>query len=106
MYVYIKTTPVNEFSPVFNSSSYVFNVSELSPPSSTIGYIYATDNDYLDKITYTIESGGSTLNAFSIFWMDPNTGVLKLSDYADYETQTKYTLIVKATDTGLKFSTV
>ncbi|XP_077120882.1 cadherin-related family member 3 [Ranitomeya variabilis] len=106
MYVYIKTTPVNEFSPVFNSSSYVFNVSELFPPSSTIGYIYATDKDYLDKITYTIESGGSTLNAFSIFWMDPNTGVLMLSDYADYDTQTKYTLIVKATDTGLKFSTV
>ncbi|XP_073508328.1 cadherin-related family member 3 [Phyllobates terribilis] len=106
IYVYIKTTPVNEFSPVFNSSSYVFNVSELSPPLSKIGYIYATDNDYLDKITYTIESGGSTLDATSIFWIDPNTGVLELSDYVDYEAQTKYTLIVKATDTGGKFSTV
>ncbi|XP_073429690.1 cadherin-related family member 3 isoform X2 [Dendrobates tinctorius] len=106
LYVYVKTLPVNEFSPVFNSSSYVFNVSELSPTLSIIGYIYATDNDYLDKITYTIVSGGSTLGATSIFWIDPNTGELKLTKNADYETQTKYTLIVQATDSGLKFTTV
>ncbi|XP_075198683.1 cadherin-related family member 3 [Anomaloglossus baeobatrachus] len=106
MYVYIKTVPVNEFSPVFNSSSYVFSVSELSPPLSIIGYIYATDKDYLDKITYTIQSGGSTLGATSIFWIDPNTGELQLNNYADYETQKIYTLTVQATDSGSKFSTV
>ncbi|XP_075715528.1 cadherin-related family member 3 [Rhinoderma darwinii] len=107
IYVYIKTTPVNEYSPVFNSSSYVFNVSELSPPGSEIGYIYATDKDYpFIGITYTLESGGSTLGATSIFWMNPITGVLKLSDYADYEAKQQHILTVKATDSGSKFSTV
>ncbi|XP_040271674.1 cadherin-related family member 3 [Bufo bufo] len=107
IYVYIKTTPVNEYAPVFNSSSYVFNVSELSPPGSIIGYIYATDQDYpYIGITYTIESGGSTLGATRIFGINPSTGELSLSDYADYETTQKYILTVKATDSGSKFSTV
>ncbi|KAM3924769.1 cadherin-related family member 3 [Leptodactylus fuscus] len=106
IYVYIKTIPVDEYPPVFNSSSYVFNVSELSPPNSIIGYVYATERDYpYIGITYTLEGDGSTLGATSIFWIDPNTGVLKLSDYADYETKTQYTLLVKATDSASKFST-
>ncbi|KAG8577209.1 hypothetical protein GDO81_010100 [Engystomops pustulosus] len=107
IYVYIKTIPVNEYPPVFNSTSYVFNVSELSPPGSYVGYVFATDKDYpYIGITYTIESGGSTLGATSIFWINPNTGVLELSDYADYETTQQYTLTVKATDSGSKFATV
>ncbi|CAN2388379.1 cadherin-related family member 3, partial [Pristimantis euphronides] len=101
IHVHIKTTPVNEYPPEFNSSSYMFNVSELSPPGSDIGYIYATDKDkpYIG-ITYTLESGGSSSNAINIFWINPSTGVLKLSNYADYETITKYTLTVKATDSS------
>ncbi|XP_069812233.1 cadherin-related family member 3 [Dendropsophus ebraccatus] len=107
IFVYIKTTPVNEYPPVFNSSSYVFNVSEISPSGTLIGYIYATDKDYpYIGITYSIQSGGGTLGATSIFWINPNTGVLVLSDYADYEATQQYTLTVKATDSGSLFTTV
>ncbi|XP_056425832.1 cadherin-related family member 3 [Hyla sarda] len=106
IYVYIKTTPVNEYPPVFNRSSYVFNVSELSPPGSPIGYIHATDKDYpYIGITYSLESGGSTLGATGIFWINPTSGVLVLSDYADYETTQQYTLTVRATDSGSLSST-
>ncbi|OCT89143.1 hypothetical protein XELAEV_18017759mg [Xenopus laevis] len=106
IYVYVKTTPVNEYPPVFNSSSYVFNVSELSPPGSKIGQVYATDLDYpYIGITYSIAAGGSTLGATNIFWIDPNSGNLQLVNYADYETTPKYIFTVQATDPGSKMST-
>ncbi|KAE8616289.1 hypothetical protein XENTR_v10008767 [Xenopus tropicalis] len=106
IYVYVKTIPVNEYPPVFNSSSYVFNVSELSPPGSKIGQVYATDADYpYIGITYSIVAGGSTLGATNIFWIDSNTGNLQLVNYADYETTPQYVFTVQATDPGSKTST-
>ncbi|XP_018424128.1 PREDICTED: cadherin-related family member 3 [Nanorana parkeri] len=106
IYVYVKTTPVNEYPPVFNSSSYVFNISELSPPSTRVGQVYATDADYpYIGITYTLVAGGSTLDASNIFWMSPTTGELQLADYTDYETTRQYQLLIQATDSGSKTST-
>nr|DBA31313.1 TPA: hypothetical protein GDO54_007185 [Pyxicephalus adspersus] len=106
IYVYVKTIPINEYPPVFNSSSYVFNISELAPPSTKVGQVYATDADYpYIGITYKIVSGGSTLQTSSIFWMNPTTGALLLADYADYETTRQYQLVVEATDSGSKTST-
>ncbi|XP_063301504.1 cadherin-related family member 3 [Pelobates fuscus] len=107
LYVYVKTTPVDEFPPVFNRSSYVFNVSELSPPSSKIGQVYATDQDYpFIGITYSIVTGGSTLSDSNVFWLDPSTGSLQLATYLDYETTPVYTLTVQATDSASKTATV
>ncbi|XP_069486187.1 cadherin-related family member 3 [Ambystoma mexicanum] len=106
LYIYVKTLPVNEFPPVFNSTSYTFNVSELSPPSSKIGQVYATDKDYpFIGITYSIVQGGSTLGSSDIFWIDPSTGNIQLITFTDYETTPKYIFVVQAADPGLKIST-
>ncbi|KAM5172025.1 cadherin-related family member 3 [Mantella aurantiaca] len=106
IYVYVKTTPVNEYPPVFNSSYYVFNISELSPPSSKVGQVFATDADYpYIGITYTLVAGGSTLSASNIFWVNPTTGDLELADYTDYETTRQYQLIIQATDSALQSTT-
>ncbi|XP_063786059.1 cadherin-related family member 3 [Pseudophryne corroboree] len=106
IFVYVKTIPINEYPPVFNSSSYVFNISEIIPPGSIIGYTYATDKDYpFTGITYTIVSGGSTLSSTNIFWINPTTGVLELANYADYEATPQYKFTVQATDSGSLFST-
>ncbi|XP_053575146.1 cadherin-related family member 3 [Bombina bombina] len=106
LYVYVKTIPVNEFPPVFNSSTYVFNISELSPPGTKIGQLYATDRDYpINVITYSIVGGGSTLGATSIFWINPNTANLELAYFADYETTKQYILLVQAADQGPLYST-
>ncbi|XP_053320896.1 cadherin-related family member 3 [Spea bombifrons] len=106
LYVYVKTSPVNEFPPVFNSSSYVFNISELSPATTKVGQVYATDKDYpYIGITYSIVAGGSTFGSSDIFWMDPNTGNLQLATKADYEITSKYIITVQAEDSESKFST-
>ncbi|KAM8973006.1 cadherin-related family member 3 [Pelodytes ibericus] len=102
LYVYVKTTPVNEFPPVFANSLYVFNVSELSPPSTKIGQVFATDKDYpYNRLTYSIVAAGSS----NLFWIDSVTGDLHLATYADYELTKKYIFTVQATDAGSLFST-
>ncbi|KAM9311743.1 cadherin-related family member 3 [Gastrophryne carolinensis] len=105
IYIYVKTIPIDEYPPVFKSSSYVFNISEV-PSSSKVGQVYATDQDYPQiPITYTIVAGGSTLGASQMFWMNPNTGELLLAGQVDYETTPVYILTVQATS-GTNTTTV
>ncbi|XP_029471887.1 cadherin-related family member 3 isoform X2 [Rhinatrema bivittatum] len=107
IYVYIKILPVDEYPPVFNRTSYEFNVSELAPAKTSIGQVYATDQDYpFTGITYSIVFGSGTLQSSNIFWIDPNTGNLQLAKSADYETQPKHTLTVQAVDSNSKVATV
>uniref|UniRef100_A0A674ICS5 Cadherin related family member 3 n=1 Tax=Terrapene triunguis TaxID=2587831 RepID=A0A674ICS5_9SAUR len=102
IYIYIKITPMNEFFPVFNSPSYVFNVSEIT--QGTV--MSATDKDLpFTGITYSIVAGGGTLSYTNIFWIDPNEGNLKIIATLDYETTQRYILTVQASDTE-KLATV
>ncbi|XP_026504688.1 cadherin-related family member 3 [Terrapene carolina triunguis] len=106
IYIYIKITPMNEFFPVFNSPSYVFNVSEITQAGSSIGKVSATDKDLpFTGITYSIVAGGGTLSYTNIFWIDPNEGNLKIIATLDYETTQRYILTVQASDTE-KLATV
>uniref|UniRef100_A0A8C8RRS9 Cadherin related family member 3 n=1 Tax=Pelusios castaneus TaxID=367368 RepID=A0A8C8RRS9_9SAUR len=106
IYIYIRIIPVNEFLPVFNSSSYVFNVSEITRAGSSIGKVSATDKDLpFTGITYSIVAGGSTPDYTNVFWIDPNEGNLKIIASLDYETEQKFILTVQASDTE-KLTTV
>ncbi|XP_067420701.1 cadherin-related family member 3 [Emydura macquarii macquarii] len=100
IYIYIRIIPVNEFFPVFTSSSYVFNVSEIIRAGSSIGEVSATDKDVpFTGITYSIVAGGSTPEYTNIFWIDPNEGNLKIIAPLDYETMQRFILTVQASDT-------
>ncbi|XP_074840249.1 cadherin-related family member 3 [Carettochelys insculpta] len=106
IYIYIRIIPVNEFFPVFTSSSYVFNVSEITQAGSSIGNVNAKDKDLpFTGITYSIVEGGGTLSYTNIFWIDPSEGNLKIIATLDYETKPTYTLTVQASDTE-KLATV
>nr|XP_033813487.1 cadherin-related family member 3 isoform X2 [Geotrypetes seraphini] len=107
IYVYVKTTQVNEFPPVFKRTSYVFSVSEVVPAYAVIGQVYASDPDWpFNGITYSIEAGDGTLDYSKLFWMDPNTGSLHIVTSLDYETTKQYNLTVRATDLSSAVSTV
>ena len=75
-----------------------FYVSEISPNTTVIGTITATDPDPADTRTFSI-SGGTGVGVFSI---NPATGVITVTNAAalDYETTTSYTLDVVVTDAG------
>ncbi|KAJ7329577.1 hypothetical protein JRQ81_015751 [Phrynocephalus forsythii] len=100
IYIYIKIQPVNEFEPVFSSSSYVFNVSETTAGGSLIGYVNAADKDIPSTgITYSIMAGGGTKDITEIFWIDPTKGNVKIVAKLDYdETETPMYFTVQASD--------
>uniref|UniRef100_A0A8C6DUI9 Cadherin-related family member 3 n=1 Tax=Moschus moschiferus TaxID=68415 RepID=A0A8C6DUI9_MOSMO len=99
IYIYILTSPENEFPLVFHSPSYVFAVSELSPPRTRVGQVQATDKDFpQSRITYSISAGGASQQYPNIFWINPQTGELQLVTKADYETIPVYILRIQATN--------
>uniref|UniRef100_A0A452F4A2 Cadherin-related family member 3 n=1 Tax=Capra hircus TaxID=9925 RepID=A0A452F4A2_CAPHI len=99
IYIYILTSPENEFPLVFDSPSYVFAVSELSPPRTRVGRVQATDKDFpQSRITYSISAGGASQRYPNIFWINPQTGELQLVTKADYETIPVYILRIQATN--------
>nr|XP_020840107.1 protocadherin-like protein [Phascolarctos cinereus] len=50
-----------------------------------------------NNIRYTIDGGN--LGTTSKFYIEPNTGIIKLLDSLDREIQAQYKLVVRATDT-------
>ncbi|XP_013921937.1 PREDICTED: cadherin-related family member 3 [Thamnophis sirtalis] len=103
IYIYIDIEPVNEFPPVFNSSLYTFNVSEIVPSSSSIGSVFATDKDLPPTgISYSILSGESGGRVTDLFVIDPQLGILQNTKRLDYETQRVHTLEVQASDNNGK----
>ncbi|KAK9399365.1 cadherin-related family member 3 [Crotalus adamanteus] len=99
IYIYINIQPENEFDPVFNSSLYIFNVSEMMSPNSPIGAILATDEDLPPTgISYSILSGESGGGVTDLFVIDPQLGILKNTKRLDYEAERVHTLKVEASD--------
>ncbi|XP_068963063.1 cadherin-related family member 3 [Petaurus breviceps papuanus] len=99
IYIYIHTIPENEHLLNFDNSSYVFEVLELKSVKSRIGQVHARDKDYPQSdITYSILTGGSTVQYMDLFWINPKTGVLQLMTKADYESDPQHILMVQATN--------
>ncbi|XP_060100522.1 cadherin-related family member 3 [Heteronotia binoei] len=107
IYIFVRILPVNDFKPVFSSSSYVFNASETLAVNSGIGKVTATDADIPSTgISYSIVAGGGTLDYSKIFWIDPKEGTVRIVAQLDYEITKRYLLIVQASDNDGKIQTV
>ncbi|CAK6434624.1 unnamed protein product [Pipistrellus nathusii] len=99
IYIYVLTSPENEFPLVFDQPSYVFDVSEISPARARIGQVQASDKDFPQSSTvYSISTGGASPQYPSIFWINPKTGELQLMTKVDYETTPIYILSIQATN--------
>ncbi|XP_074124475.1 cadherin-related family member 3 isoform X1 [Sminthopsis crassicaudata] len=97
VYIYIFTIPENEHRLQFDNSSYAFEVLELKSVQSRIGQVHARDEDEPQSdITYSILTGGSTIQYMGLFWINPKTGVLQLVTKADFESVPQHILTVEA----------
>nr|KAF6319261.1 cadherin related family member 3 [Myotis myotis] len=97
IYIYVLTSPENEFPLVFDQPSYVFDMSEISPARAQIGRVQAADKDFPQSSTvYSISTGGASLPYPDMFWINPKTGELQLVTKVDYETTPIYILRVQA----------
>ena len=75
--VTVNVLPANDLPPVFNITEYSFTASRLSPlGDERVGQVTATDADQVvgNSITYSIQGDGN-------FAIDPDDGVITVSDY-------------------------
>ena len=79
--------------PVFESSSYTFDIAEDAQIGTEVGSVSATDHGG-DTVTYAITAG----NEDDKFAIDTSTGAVTVAGALDYETVTSYTLTVEASD--------
>jgi DNA-binding beta-propeller fold protein YncE len=70
----------------------VFVVAEGSAPGTQVGTVQATDPTSADPLTYQI-TGGNSEGRFSI---SPTSGLIALAGSIDYETKSRYDLVVVA----------
>ncbi|KAL0619827.1 Cadherin-related family member 3 [Plecturocebus cupreus] len=99
IYIYILTSPENEFPLIFDRPSYVFSVSERRPARTRVGQVRATDKDLpQSSLLYSISTGGAGLQYPNVFWINPKTGELQLVTKVDYETTPVYILRIQATN--------
>ena len=81
--------------PVFESSSYTFDVAEDAEIGTVVGTVSATD-PAMDTVTYSISAG----NEAAKFAIDTNTGAIKVAGVLDYESDTSFSLTVEASNVG------
>ncbi|XP_072003377.1 cadherin-related family member 3-like [Engystomops pustulosus] len=93
--VIVRVTRVNEFDP--DPSINVFAVFENSPVGSLVGTTKFTDIDWpFDNIKFTF--AGGDYGSPPKFYIEPDTGIIKVRDTLDFEKKNKYSITVQATD--------
>ncbi|KOB78988.1 Cadherin [Operophtera brumata] len=100
--VSIKITDVNDNPPeIIDPREDVVSVREEQQPGAEVARVKAIDRDngVNSTITYSILNERD-MDAFGVFVIDSNTGVIKTSTVLDHEERSIYRLTVAATDGG------
>uniref|UniRef100_A0A8C1I966 FAT atypical cadherin 2 n=1 Tax=Cyprinus carpio TaxID=7962 RepID=A0A8C1I966_CYPCA len=95
--VEIDVEDINDNAPVFQTLSYVADVSEGLSIGTSVLQVSAVDRDSGRNSDMTYQLVDKEKNVFEI---DPLSGILVTSQVLDYETSQQFTLKVKATDKG------
>ncbi|XP_046715400.1 protocadherin gamma-A11-like [Silurus meridionalis] len=101
--VKIKVTVLdaNDNSPVFSQPIYRVSLSENTAKDSLVVTVSATDMDkgFNGEVAYTF-SESTSIDAIEIFYIESDTGKIKLKGALDYEKSKQYELDVDAMDKG------
>ncbi|XP_051778777.1 cadherin-related family member 4-like isoform X2 [Erpetoichthys calabaricus] len=93
--LFVKVTRVNEVSPSAVTNS--FFVSESSPPGTFVGAVVFQDQDWpFNNVKYTLVGGSNY--AESKFFIESNTGKLRVFGNLDRETTSQFAITVQAVD--------
>ena len=90
----INLDPFNDNSPIFTGAPYTLGLTENTRIGSSVFQLMATDNDVIryNDITFNFTYG----NEQGRFSIDSTTGVISVSQTIDRESQSEYTLGVRA----------
>ncbi|XP_057377761.1 cadherin-87A-like [Daphnia carinata] len=88
---------VNNHQPTFLQAIYNVSISELLLPGSNVTQVSATDADFGEnaRLSYKIERA-----SYNKFQIDPETGVIKVTQPLDFDKQNIYSLQLVAVDNG------
>ncbi|XP_063783018.1 cadherin-related family member 4-like isoform X2 [Pseudophryne corroboree] len=93
--VIVRVTRVNEFRP--DPVPNMFRVAENCPLDTLVGKVTFTDADWpFNNIKFTF-AGGDYGNPPK-FYIEPNTGIIKVRGSLDFEEKNMYTIMVQAMD--------
>ncbi|CAD7079025.1 unnamed protein product [Hermetia illucens] len=103
----ITLTDENDNEPKFPVTEYLEFVGENEPIGTSVFTARATDMDrgQYGMLNYTIESSNGypeSNDAWKLFRIDPNSGVVTTNAVFDYEQRSQYSFIIKAFDLGGK----
>ena len=90
---------INNHNPVFASESYGISLNENFQILTSFIRVDATDLD-ATSLTYILSINSYTDNGDVIFFINPDTGVVMLTNSLDYETRTVHELLITARDNG------
>ncbi|XP_063142978.1 cadherin-related family member 3-like [Rattus norvegicus] len=97
--IILRVSRINEHNPIGSMMTFMFSIFENSPVDSPVGKITYTDEDWpRSNIHYTIVGGN-----FGIppkFYIESDTGMIKLLNSLDREAASQYKIAVRVTDMG------
>ncbi|ERE88639.1 cadherin EGF LAG seven-pass G-type receptor [Cricetulus griseus] len=95
--IILRVSRINEHSPIGTMMAFTFSVFENSPIDTLVGKITYTDGDWpFNNIQYAIVGGN-----FGIppkFYIESDSGMIKLLNSVDRETVSQYKIAVRITD--------
>ncbi|XP_069483786.1 cadherin-related family member 4-like isoform X2 [Ambystoma mexicanum] len=93
--VFVRVTRVNEFEPEPREN--VFTVAENSVLGTLVGTVRFTDRDWpFNNLKYTVV--GDDFGSPPRFYIEPDTGIIKVLNALDREEKAQYTARIQATD--------
>ncbi|KAF5404021.1 hypothetical protein PHET_02618 [Paragonimus heterotremus] len=102
----VKVADVNDESPQFTKTHYVFKLSEKSPPGFVIGFVNARDPDSGDngRVRYGLvdhaEKNPAQPETINRIRINPDTGAIQVHGPLDREKQPTISLRIQASDYG------
>ncbi|XP_040297429.1 protocadherin gamma-C5-like isoform X2 [Bufo bufo] len=92
----------NDNAPMFQQTFYKINVTENSPVNTPIIQINASDLDegLNAEIEYFLD-GRTPISVRQLFFLDPDTGIIKTNGTLDFESSNFYEITVRAKDKGI-----
>lgn len=97
----IEVADVNDNKPSFPKAEYFADIAENADINAKVSEVIAHDEDTDSQLTYDIISG----NIDNVFYIESQTGVLKVASPLDYEKTKSYDLVVEVDDGKQKATT-
>ncbi|XP_042319265.1 protocadherin gamma-B1-like isoform X13 [Sceloporus undulatus] len=98
--IWINITDANDNPPIFTQEVYRSSLKETTPQGSLVTQVKATDADDGSNARISYSFSNIPIKARLKFSLDPESGIISVSEALDFEESTSYMMLVEAKDGG------